>query len=74
MGTPTHITTKEVSVQDRAGGHQTLPSGSFVQPINVYYIPKFLKDKHPLLDQKTHCFCYTHYGIVVLARSEFRKV
>lgn len=54
---------------------RTLPSGSFVKPMNIAYVPKHcLKDNqfnyHPETDQ----FCFTRYGFIPIPKKLIMEV
>jgi hypothetical protein len=53
-----------------------LPAGSFVRPINIYYLPAHIKANVRLypVDLNKFVFCYTHYGITAVPISRIRKV
>lgn len=53
-----------------------LDVGSFVRPINIYYLPQHIKDNPRLypINLKTHTYCFTFYGIVAIPLDKIRKV
>lgn len=52
-----------------------LPAGSFVCPIDWYYVPKHVKesDRYRWFDKETHSVCYTRFGLVPIAKRVLRE-
>lgn len=51
-------------------GSKTLPTGSFVRPIELKYVPQHVLEKYDATDTKYHVFAYTHYGIIPIPRTQ----
>lgn len=53
----------------------TLPAGTFVKPIEPYYLPDHIKnsDDYASFSPKTQVYVYCHYGIVAIPRRVLRK-
>ncbi len=43
-----------------------IPAGSYVRPIDRYYIPAHVKESYPFFDPKVESFIYTKFGIFVI--------
>lgn len=41
----------------------TLPSGSFVTPLQLKYVPKHVRDSNHC-NLKLEMYCHTHFGII----------
>ena len=80
LATPNYLTTASINILDGSGGTQTLPVGSFVRPIDPYYLPKHIKEKASGtgftwgVNLGTHSWYFTHYGIVILPINIVRKL
>jgi hypothetical protein len=74
--TPNYCLTEDCHIpsNDRGDG-KVLEAGTWVRPIDPYYIPKHVKedDRWPFFDENTQIFCYTRYGIVPLPKRILRE-
>lgn len=68
--TPNYRLTSDVVVQFDKNDFVILPGGSFVRPIQLYYVPNHVLEFWPGVDGQYHVFAYTHYGIVPIPRSQ----
>lgn len=55
---------------------KTLKAGSFVVPIDPYWLPAHIKNdsKHRFFDPSKEAYCYTAYGIVIIPKQFIRDV
>ncbi len=72
MALPTYITNEDFPIAQ----NKVLPVGSFVKPIDEYWLPKHIKDKpeHIWINRDKEIYCYCHFGIVILPIKIIRKV
>ncbi len=70
-----YVTIEATSVSVGADSKR-LEAGSFVKPIDIYYVPKHIKEDVKFLgwNLDKYVFCYTHWGITLLERSNLRTV
>jgi hypothetical protein len=68
--TSNYMLTEDVTV-----GEAQLPSGSFVRPIKIEYIPKHVIDdpRWSYFDNLVHIFCHTKCGILPIQREFLRE-
>lgn len=74
MKTPDYVLHTDFTYHESSHDTKVLRAGSFVQPIDIYYIPKHIKDNYKFFDTEKETFCYTHYGIIVIPRNLIRMV
>lgn len=75
MKTPDYVLNEEVKIMDSLLNEKVLPAGSFVKPIEPYYLPKHIKDQTSFhwFDPRTEAYCYTFYGIVMIPLRSIRR-
>lgn len=76
MATPDYVLVEDVHYN--AGGFESkvLTAGTFVRPIDKYYIPQHVKDKPECkyyTEGETY-YCYTPHGILVIHKSKIRRI
>ncbi len=76
MRTPDYILMKDYTISISPGDVITIPVGSFVRPIDAYYIPKGIRDKYGCrwFNEDSQVFCYTRFGILPIEKDAFRQV
>lgn len=76
MKTPDYVLMQAYEIQLSGIDTLVLPAGSFVRPIDPYYLPKDIKSKYPCrwYDPKTDFMCYTHYGLLPIAKTAITQV
>lgn len=48
---------------------KTLPAGSYVKPIDWYWLPAHIKEQYKHYDRHTMLICYTRYGIFPIPKA-----
>lgn len=71
--TPNYRLNSDLVVQQGYHSNKVLPSGSYVRPLELHYVPQHVLDKYLGFDNKQHVFCYTHFGIIPIARYLLRE-
>jgi hypothetical protein len=53
-----------------------IPQGTFVKPLNIYYVPKHIKDDpiHLFFDPTNEVFVYCSYGIIPIPKKYIREI
>lgn len=71
MKTPNYIINKEYSIVNKYLDQKILPVGTFVKPINEYYLPNHIKEstEYRWFDKTTEVFVYCRYGIVAIPKN-----
>lgn len=72
--TPNYVLITGVSVNTGRYGTKVLPSGSFVRPVEVKYVPKHVLEKYDNFNASYYVFIYTSYGFIVTEKSNIREV
>lgn len=56
--------------------NKTLPAGSFVKPIDPYWLPQHIKDTSNFkwMNKETQVFCYTALGMVLIPWEKLRAI
>lgn len=57
-------------------GHEdiTIPAGTFVKPIDKYYVPAHIRNERPgIYIAPWEVFCYSRYGIYPIPKSKIRE-
>lgn len=76
MKTPDYVLDSDCEMVDEFWNKKTIPAGTFVKPIDFYYVPKHVREM-PLnryYDKDKETFCYCSYGIVLLPKNKIRRV
>lgn len=75
MSTPDYVVDENVVFTNFNGDTLTLPAGSFVKPIDFYYIPAHIKITFDwrVFNKDTHIFCYTRFGIIPIEKKKIRR-
>jgi hypothetical protein len=74
MKVPTYMTNEPVTFGLTWRDEKKLPSGTFVKPISLKYVPQHVKEKWTNYDSKTQEFCYTSAGIIPIPRKAIIQV
>lgn len=55
---------------------KVLKVGSFVKPIDLYYVPKHCFNSRASMyyDSKRDVFCYTSFGIIPIPKTKIREI
>lgn len=75
--TPDYVLIEDYVVIISNTDRRVIPVGSFVQPIDEYYLPKHIKDSDDYKFQigpSRFIWAYTRYGIVRIPKSLLRRV
>lgn len=75
MKTPDYVLMEDYNTGDYSS-EKILPAGSFVRPIDYYYLPAHIKESasKSYLEDTSKVFCYTYYGIKLIEWSKIRKL
>lgn len=73
-----YMTKEDCSINVNFGGNKTLEAGSFVKPINEYYLPRHVKDSEQFqrwcYNKNHETWVYCFYGIVLIPTKVIREV
>ncbi len=64
--TPNWRLTADFIVKRAGRTSVTLPAGSYVRPMDLYYVPEHIKDANPYFWESSETYCYTRHGIVAV--------
>lgn len=55
---------------------KTLPSGSFVRPVNFEYVPNFVLEdpRWRWFNKDIEVFCYTRFGFLAIPKASLREI
>lgn len=75
MKTPSYMLMKDHHISIGVGETRILPAGSFVCPVEPYYLPRHIKDQPSFqyFNRQTELFCYTRFGITVIPKHLVRE-
>lgn len=75
MATPDYVLIEDVHYTSGGYETKTLLAGTFVRPIDKYYIPQHVKDKteHKFFNEDLEMYCYTPHGIILIRKNKMRK-
>lgn len=73
MKTPHYRTVEELEVRTNKEKYYTLPSRSFVQVMNLKYLPEGFENSWWIFDPKTEVICYCSFGFVKLPKDKIEK-
>lgn len=79
LPTPNFVLDQDYETQVK-GASKTLPAGSFVRPIDIYYVPKHIieqDEEQPYVFRfraDSDLWCFTHYGILKIPKKLVRKL
>lgn len=75
MSTPDYVLKEEYRFSVGPQDVRVLPAGTFVRPIELYYVPKHVVDNPDYRHFNKHeeVFCYTRYGIIPIPRKHIRR-
>ena len=72
---PNYITNTDVRITINITESVTVPAGTWVKPVEYYYVPKHIKDipwwKH--LNTEERVFTYSHYGFLPIPRKHISE-
>lgn len=76
LPTPNWILNEEHTVYVGGKDAKTLPEGTFARPIELDYVPDYIKasDSHKFFNSESHTYAYTPVGIVVVPRRKLSKI
>lgn len=77
MSTPDYCLIEDVQVAEAGGWEtKTLKAGTFVRPIDYYYVPKHIKEavENRWFIANLEVFCFTPLGIKLIDKNKFRRV
>lgn len=72
--TPNYILKRRFVFEIGAQDMIILDPGTFVRPLDIYYVPKHIKERHPLLNLEKEVYCYGSFGIIPIPRDFLREV
>lgn len=75
--TPDFCLTEDTQVAEAGGWEtKTLAAGTFIRPIDYYYVPKHIRDaeENRWFSADKEAFCYTPLGIKLIDKNKFRRV
>lgn len=74
--TPDYVLTEDVYYKANTYDEKQIPAGSFVRPIELSYVPKHIIEdtRWRWFNKDLEVFCYTHYGILPIAKDKMRQV
>ncbi len=73
--TPNFALRQEHRIEMR-GDYRTLPSGAFVRPIELQYVPVHVKEdsRNQFFNVQSDVYCFTRYGIIAIPKSIVMEV
>lgn len=76
MATPDYLLTNDVTITKDIWDQKVIKAGTFVRPIDFYYVPQHIKDlpDHKWFDRNREVFCYTPIGIQLIPLDKIRKL
>lgn len=76
MKTPDYVLTEDVVHSSGPYDTKTLPTGAFVRPIELCYVPKHITEHNDnrMFKAEFQAYCYTRFGIIAISWSKMRRV
>ncbi len=74
MSTPDYMLTEDFNYQPTRPNSFVIAAGTFLRPIDFYYVPRHIREENKFFNKETEVYCYCYYGILVFPKEVIRKV
>jgi hypothetical protein len=76
LPTPNYVTIEDIKITQGIWNEKIIPSGTFVRPIYIGYVPKHVLDApdNKWFVENKEVFAYTPMGIHILPLAKIRKL
>lgn len=74
MSTPDYVLIQDYTVNPYVPDSTLVPAGTFLRPLDLYYVPKHIRDASRGFNKDKEVYCYCSYGILPFPKGLLRRV